>query len=123
MIFHSFSMDALKDTLNRWQELVAVDVTDGVSARKLIREQWTLIRACGLLDKNLTFSLFYGSANYISGILTKIASGLDEDSVELLDNFNQIVQIWRDYLQEAADSYLQDPLAFDQTRVPFLQKC
>lgn len=122
MIFHSFSMDALSDTLNRWQELVAVDVTDGVSARKLIREQWTLIRACGLLDKNLTFSLFYGSANYISGILTKIASGLDEDSFELLDNFNQIVQIWRDYLQEAAGSYLQDPLAFDQTHVPFLKK-
>jgi len=121
-IFQSFSMTSLADTLQKWQKLVADDVTDGESARKLIQEQWTLIRACALLDRNLTFSLFYGSANYISGILTKIASGLDKDTSELLDNFNQILQIWRDYLQDASDSYLQEPMAFDQTRVPFLRK-
>lgn len=118
-IYQSYSQQEFAKTIERWLVLLAEDVKDTVSAKRLIQSQWDLIRACALVEKNLTFSLFYGSANYISGILTKIASGLQNDDAELLEYFHQILQIWRDYLQEAKESYLTEPLGFDQTIVGF----
>ncbi len=118
-IYQSYSQQEFAKTIERWLVLLAEDVKDTTSAKRLIQSQWDLIRACALVEKNLTFSLFYGSANYISGILTKIASGLQNDDVELLEYFHQILQIWRDYLQEAKESYLTEPLGVDQTIVGF----
>lgn len=118
-IYGSYSQQELGKTIDRWLGLLEGEVYDAISAKSLIQSQWNFIRACALVEKNLTFSLFYGSANYISGILTKIASGLDHDNEELLGYFKEILQIWREYLTEAKESYLSSPLAFDQTRVGF----
>jgi hypothetical protein len=119
-IYQLFSADMYRDSLQSWLHLLAEDATDISSARHLISEQWAFMRARAVTDKDITFCLFHGSSNFIAAVLTKIAANISEENEAALETFNQVLRVWRDYLQQGMDLYLTEPLALDSVCVSYL---
>lgn len=116
-VLDSFDRRTYEKSMKEWQDLLREDATDQQSARDVIAKQWTFMRSRAVASNDMTFCLFHGSANYYAGILTKLASNIDNDSHQVLDTFNKVLGIWRDYLAEANQKYLDEPLALDSTSV------
>lgn len=119
-IYHTFSADLFGASVDEWLELLAEDATDIVSARTIINNQWNFVRARAVANNDLTFCLFHGSANFIAAVLTKIAANITAESSDALDTFNQVLAVWRRYLEQGKHLYLTDPLAFDTVCVNYL---
>jgi hypothetical protein len=116
-IIDSFDKERYEESITQWQQLLSEDATDQLTARDIIASQWTFLRSRAITNNDITFCLFHGSANYYAGILTKLASNIGEDTPQVLETFNKVLGLWRDYLTEAHQRYLDAPLALDTTTV------
>lgn len=114
------SSTAFEETIEKWLEVLDIEVTDIQSAKELIEKQWQLLRRTAGRNSDPTFCLFHGSANYISGVLLKISANINESNPEFLQTFNDVIGIWREYLKEASEVYLEDPIACDAVTVDYL---
>lgn len=119
-IYQTLPMDLYSDSVAQWLELLAEDATDIVSARTIISEQWNFMRTRAIANNDITFYLFHGSANFIAAVLTKIAANISAENDVALQTFNQVLAIWRRYLEQGKESYLAKPLAFDKVCVNYL---
>lgn len=119
-IYQLFSPELYRASMELWLELLAQDATDIQSARALISEQWAFMRSRAVTDKDITFCLFHGSANFIAAVLTKIAANITDENELALETFNQVLVIWRRYLEQGMELYLAEPLALDQVDVTYL---
>ncbi len=121
-IFNSFSVQAFADTLDEWQALIAEPVQSATEATALIEQQWQLLRNSVKSKNDLTYMMFFGSTNYISAVLTKLAAAISEDAAgqESLQAFNEVLAIWREYLALAKTSYCDEPLQFDSVSMQYL---
>jgi hypothetical protein len=119
-IYQQFSVDKFRSTMDEWQALIKDDVKTAEQAKELIKNQWLMMRKTAVDDKNITFCLFHGSSNYISGILTKIAANIREDDDEFITTFNQVMLIWREYLKLGEQEYLDNPTKCDGISVSYL---
>ena len=75
------------------------------------------MREHAVKDNNMTFFLMHGSSNYLAGVLTKIQANINEEGDEFVDAFNFVLSIYQDYVREARDTYLAEPLALDEITV------
>ncbi len=116
-ILNNFKIELYKESLECWESLLAEDVTEQDAATELIAKQWDFIRSRAARSDDMTFCLYHGSANYYAGILAKLASNIGDDTPQVLDTFNKVLQVWRDYLSETKQLYLENPLALDTTSV------
>ena len=116
-IYGQLSPELYKASMEQWLDLFAEDATDITSARALISEQWNFMRSRAVTDKDITFCLFHGSANFIAAVLTKTAASISTENEGALTTFNQILALWRHYLQQGMELYLAEPLAFDKVDV------
>lgn len=119
-IYRALDPDLYNNSMQTWLELLAKDATDISSARALVNEQWNFMRSRAVVDKDITFCLFHGSSNFIAAVLTKIAANISTENDDALDTFNQVLAIWRDYLEQGRERYLSEPLAFDAVCVSYL---
>lgn len=119
-IYQQFSPDLYRASIEELLALLAQDATDIQSARALIAEQWSFMRSRAVIDQDVTFCLFHGSANFIAAVLTKIAANITEENELALQTFNQVLEIWRRYLERGMELYLTEPLALDQVDVNYL---
>jgi len=120
-IYSKFNPDKFDSTMQSWFELFKDEFNDLAEAKEFIDKQWQLVRSKAVIDDEITFCVLYGSSNYISGILTKIASGIEEDE-SLLDTFNQVVAVWKDYLKEAHFRTIHKALDTDNTCIDYIFK-
>lgn len=118
-IFSSYDLDILRQSINTWLEIIAEDISTQEQAKVLIEAQWQHLRHCGANGKNLTFYLLYGSSNYFLGLLTKLMAGIDENP-DLVTSFNEVLQLWRDYIENSLSGYIAEPLKHDQVDVSCL---
>lgn len=95
--------------------LLEQPVANKTEALALVRKQWDLVAALGRQRRVLFFYLFFGSSNYVSGVLTKFASACTSDGDADLTLFHEAIALWRQYLMQAVDSYLEQPLQLDCT--------
>ncbi|RUO43029.1 hypothetical protein CWE15_06405 [Aliidiomarina taiwanensis] len=68
--------------------------------------------------KSLWFYLIFGSSHFASACLVRFLF-LDGDEEKALDNFRKANEIWISYLQEAIDSWLENPHKLDEISVKF----
>ncbi len=116
-ILAAFDLQLYQDSVAELQDILADDIADQEQARAMLARQWAFLRSRAVRPNDITFCLFHGSANYYAGILTKLASGIDEETPQVLEAFNKVLALWRGYLAEAHQAYLTDPLALDTTSV------
>jgi hypothetical protein len=119
-IFNKFDPEEFKNTIANWQLLMAEDVSSQDEAKALIAAQWALLKKCAVKEKDATFCLFHGSANYMAGILTKLAANINEDSPDVLMTFNQVLVHWRDYVKQGEELFLNHALECDAVDVNYL---
>ena len=122
-IFQQIDMELFEETIKIWLEIFDCDVTNRNEAKNFIEKQWQLLRSKATLQNDPTFCLFYGSTNYFCGMMTKLASCIsDDDCTELLNAFNKIKAVWRDYLLSGYEQFKAEPLKFDDVDVAYLFK-
>lgn len=119
-ILSQFKPDVFSETMSEWQSLLSADVTNQEEAKALIAAQWTLLKKRAVRDTDATFCLFHGSANYMAGILTKLAANISEETPDFLNTFNQVVVHWRDYLKQGEELFLNHALECDAVDVNYL---
>ncbi|MDX3775250.1 DUF115 domain-containing protein [Chromatiaceae bacterium AAb-1] len=112
----ALKLETLQQSVEQWLQIIAEDIDSKEQASALIEAQWQHLRHCAGDSTNLCFYLFYGSSNYILGILTKLMAGMD-DNPELVISFNEVLELWRSYLAEAVALYISEPLSFDGVSV------
>src|SRR5690606_6740074 len=96
-----------------WLDLLSEDVVTEQQAIKLIDKQWTFLLRSKLEAGNPTFILLNGSTNYFSAIMLKLVT-TEQDNNRQLESFNEVLTVWKEYLTEALNSYLQEPLKCDE---------
>ena len=83
-----------------------VDSTE--AAKALIERQWKY-----LIDSEclLSFYLFCGSVSYMLSVLTRVLPSTDSrsDLADELSEFNEVLEIWRQYIQDASESFITSP--------------
>jgi len=119
-ILDQFKPEVFRETMSEWQSLLANDVADQEEAKALIAAQWSLLKQRAVRDSDATFCLFHGSANYMAGILTKLAANITEETPDFLDTFNQVLVHWRDYLKRGEELFLNHRLDCDAVNVNYL---
>lgn len=119
-IYEVYSMENLAATMEQWQDILRDNIKNQKEAKSMIRMQWELLRKKAVLDDDLTFCLYHGSANYIAGILTKLAANIDDKSDKketIIAAFNRVLELWRYYLAEGFRRYSKAPLGLDDITV------
>jgi hypothetical protein len=120
LIYQKFDQSLLESSLTEWLAILDKPVQTKADALALIKQQWTFLRSRAAVEGDLTFCLLYGSSNYISGIMTKLASSMNEDDEKALANFHEIVGILKSYLSDVKLDYIAAPLASDKATVNYL---
>ncbi|MBU1312330.1 MAG: DUF115 domain-containing protein [Gammaproteobacteria bacterium] len=121
-IYQLFNKLKFDTTMKSWLNLIENDITCLDEAKSLIRQQWELVKKAAVVDSDLTFCLFHGSSNYISGILTKVASNIQDENEDFIQLYNDVLAVWRDYLTTAYEGYQSQPLVCDSVSVQYLFK-
>lgn len=117
LIYGQLDMARLEQSVDEWLRLIAEDASSKAAAQALIEKQWLHLRLHAQDHTNLCFYLFYGSANYILSILTKLMAATDDQDIASFAVFNEVLGLWRDYLSEAVSSYKAEPMRFDGVSV------
>ncbi|MEW5681720.1 MAG: 6-hydroxymethylpterin diphosphokinase MptE-like protein [Pseudomonadota bacterium] len=120
LIYQKFDQSLLESSLTEWLAILDKPVQTKADALALIKQQWTFLRSRATVEGDLTFCLLYGSSNYISGIMTKLASSMNEDDDKALASFHEIVGILKSYLSDVKVDYFAAPLASDKATVNYL---
>uniref|UniRef100_A0A486XWB6 Motility accessory factor n=1 Tax=Rheinheimera sp. BAL341 TaxID=1708203 RepID=A0A486XWB6_9GAMM len=123
-IFSQIDYKLFEQTIKTWLALFDHQVNNRADAKLFIDQQWRLLRATATVKNDPTFCLFYGSTNYFGGVLTKLASGIDDEvnDTELITAFRQVLAVWRDYVQSGYEQYKAEPLKFDDVYVRLFEK-
>lgn len=121
-IYAQFDSAVFEASMSQWLDLLAEDAKNKQDATDLIEKQWQFLRKRAVKNNDVTFCLFHGSANYIAGVLTKLAANITEEDNEFLQTFNQVLAVWRSYLQDGQMHYEQEPFKFDAVSVQYLFK-
>lgn len=116
-IYGKFERDKFAQSTQEWLELVKNDIKNEKEARAIIDKQWDFFKKRALSNDDLTFFLFHGSANYIAGVMAKLASNISEGGEEIVKAFNFLLEFVRWFIWEAKDRYLKRPLEFDSISV------
>jgi len=119
-IYKKFSKEEFDTTMQRWFNLLENDVTCFSEAKLIIKNQWDLMKSVAVNSTDVTFCLFHGSANYIAGILTKIAANIQDENEDFIQLYNDVLAIWREYLSTAYEEYCSEPLRLDNVSVQYL---
>ncbi|MCH8537859.1 MAG: hypothetical protein LAT66_08825, partial [Alkalimonas sp.] len=119
-IFNQFSIDAFTTTMTEWLALLSEPVTTSEEAMALIRQQWLLLRESVKNKSNPSYLLMVGSTNYISAVMTKLAVSMDDASPDIADAFNEVLTIWREYIEKASADFSSEPLQLDGVSVQYL---
>ena len=119
-IYAQFDSAVFESSMQQWLDILQQDAKDKEEATALIEKQWQFLRKRAVKDNDITFCLFHGSANYMAGVLTKLAANVTDEKPEFLQTFNQILSVWRSYLIEGQTQYVQDPFKFDGVTVNYL---
>jgi len=119
-ILDQIDFAAFRRTIDTWLALFDEEITTQEQAKTFIAKQWRLLQTAARDPSDPTFYLFYGSTNYFGGLMTKVASCISDDTPEILPVFNQVMQVWRDYVQSAGEQFEQQPLKFDDVDVQHL---
>ncbi|KKO47042.1 hypothetical protein WG68_03695 [Arsukibacterium ikkense] len=119
-IFSQIDFTAFRRTIDAWLALFEEEITTQEQAKAFITKQWRLLQTAARDPSDPTFYLFYGSTNYFGGLMTKIASCISDDTPEILPVFNQVMQVWRHYVQSGSEQFAQQPLKFDDVDVQHL---
>ena len=112
-IVKQLDLTMLKTTVGAWLDLLSEDVVTEQQAIKLIDKQWAFLLKTKLEAGNPAFILLNGSANYFSAIMLKLVT-TEQDNNGQLDSFNDVLRVWKEYLIEALNSYLEEPLKCDE---------
>ncbi|MDP4535893.1 DUF115 domain-containing protein [Alkalimonas collagenimarina] len=121
-IFSSMDTLELSEAVFRWLEYFDTPVCSIEDARRFIDEQWIFFRSKISNRNSLIFFLFSGTSNYFSSVLTKILASSHESESTCLHSFNIARKIWRDCIQQAHDSFIEQPLELDNVDVSHLFK-
>ncbi|MEH8021321.1 6-hydroxymethylpterin diphosphokinase MptE-like protein [Rheinheimera metallidurans] len=124
-IHNKFDMTTFTDTIESWLLLFDKDVNSRTEAKEFLESQWQLLKRKSAVPSDPTFCLFFGSTNYFAGIMTKLVSCISDNNsedVELLNTFNQIKMVWRNYIATGYQQYKDEPLKFDDVDVGRLFK-
>ncbi|HJS15147.1 MAG TPA: 6-hydroxymethylpterin diphosphokinase MptE-like protein [Rheinheimera sp.] len=121
-IYAQFDTAVFESSMQQWLDILQQDAENKEDATALIEKQWQFLRKRAVKDNDITFCLFHGSANYMAGVLTKLAANITEDSSEFLQTFNQVLALWRGYLLDGQTYYMQEPFEFDGVSVQYLFK-
>jgi len=116
-IYGKFERDKFAESTQEWLDLVKNDIKNEKEARTIIDKQWEFFKKRALSNDDLTFFLFHGSANYIAGVMAKLASNINEGGEEIVKAFNFLLEFVRWFIWEAKDRYLKRPLEFDSISV------
>jgi hypothetical protein len=114
-ILQHYDLEYLRITVEQWCKLIETPVASLAEARNIISQQWLHLRNSVQQKGNLTILLFNGSATYFLSVLTKLLPV--HDTEEQLRRFNEVLTIWRDYLQKAAEEFITEPLVHDNVSV------
>jgi len=117
VIYGKYNPDLLFDGMTEWLSLIESDVSSKDEAKIVIKNQWALISGKAISEDNLMFMLMHGSANYVSAIMSKVASNIKSDNDDFVKAFNYILKYLRIYVEWARDRYRDQPLALDQISV------
>ncbi len=116
-VIEQLDLTLLQQSMQQWLELLSADVTTEQQACDLIEQQWTFLLKTKLQAGNPAFILFNGSTNYFSAIMLKLISSTGDGGGSLLSAFNEVLAVWRDYLQQATASYCAEPFTYDKVSV------
>jgi hypothetical protein len=119
-IFNQFSIDAFTSTMTEWLALLHEPANTAEEAMTLIKQQWLLLRDSVKDKRNPSYLLMSGSTNYISAVLTKLAVSMDDASPDIADAFNEVLTIWREYIEKASADFSSEPLQLDGVSVQYL---
>ncbi|MCF4009081.1 motility associated factor glycosyltransferase family protein [Rheinheimera sp. UJ63] len=131
--FHNYDLSLIADEIKA--KVLATDfssittqlcnmcspVTDEQEAKQLLPKQWEYLWDHYFSEQRLGFYLLCGSAIYFLTVLARLipAASKKEDPARF-DAFNQVLAIWRDYLQQAEQQYKADPFSFCNVSVEHL---
>jgi hypothetical protein len=121
-IYAQFDAKVFESSIEQWLEILSVDAENQEQAKALVEKQWQFLRKRAVKDNDLTFCLFHGSANYMAGVLTKLSANISDDNPEFLQTFNQVLEVWRSYIQVGHRQYAEEPFKFDGVSVQYLFK-
>jgi hypothetical protein len=120
LIYKKFDLSLLDQSLEKWLEILDKEIQSKEDASLLIKQQWDFLRSRATVDSDLTFCLLYGSSNYISGIMAKLASSINIDDELAIDSFKKIVVLLRGYIRDVKADYFSGPLLYDKATVKHL---
>lgn len=117
-----------KINLNDFTDIVSglLDLSHPINSRtkakQVIDSQWQYLANYSFKKDSIGTKLLYGSVAYILSILTRVLAlkvkNNDNDDAEL-NMFNSILNVWREYLEQARESYLAAPLKFCDVDVSY----
>ena len=116
-IYSQFDPSKFSASMDEWLEIVKDDIQNESQARIIINKQWELFKSRAVVWDDLTFYLLHGSANYLAGVMAKLASNLKAGDEEIVKAFNFLLEFQRWFIREAKERYLSEPLAFDTISV------
>lgn len=114
-IIQRYDFSLIQQSVAQWCALLTDNIGSYDAAKEIISQQWLLLRNSVQQKGNITMLLFNGSTMYFLSILTKLLPV--NNTEEELQRFNQVLNIWREYLQEAAEEFITEPFKFDSTSV------
>lgn len=114
MVPAGYDLNLFQKTMEDWQQLLAKDVKSEQEAKDLVEQQWLFILKANAQKSNPAFMLLNGSTNYFSAILLKLAVTASTDERDQIEVFNEVLVVWREYLQRATEQFLAAPLAADK---------
>jgi hypothetical protein len=114
-----YDLAALKSSIEAWCDIIPSEITTREQAVDSINSQWHFLRARAAEEHNLIFYLFYGSSNYFLSVLTKVLPRSDSHTDDL-DRFNIVLKHWRNYLMDALQDFIEQPIKSDTVKVNYL---
>jgi hypothetical protein len=120
-ILDFYDLTLLRHSIRKWQQLVAKPISTVLEAKQSINKQWEFIKQESADKHNLLFYLFFGSTNYFLSVLTKVLPKSQQHKQDFI-RFNQVRQCWHDYLADALDDFVSQPIKADKATVNYLPK-
>jgi len=117
-VYAQYPLDVYAASMTKLHGIIDHRCNNQAEAMDVIKAQWEHIRSKALVNDDLTFMLMHGSANFVGGLMTKIAANIGPDGADdFVESFNFIRSLYCYYVERARDYYLEDPLGWDTTTV------
>lgn len=120
-ILDSFDLELFESSVRKWQEITKTNVYTLEDAKVCINKQWEFLKRSTLDKNNLLFCLLYGSSNYFLSLLTKLLPNSDESNADF-ERFNLVLSYWNNYLEDALEDFISEPIKADKVTASYLPK-